>query len=71
MEKSFPHPKAIPFGTKIQLRNEVHKKLKLREWEFAGIEKGKIVLMGRGGLILDATIDDIDWESHGKSKIED
>ncbi len=71
MHKSFPHPKAIPFGTKVQLRNDVYKNLKLRQWEFAGVEKGKIVLVGRGGLILDARLDDIDWESHGKSKIED
>ncbi len=71
MQESFSHPKAVPFGTKIQLRNEVHKKLKLRQWEFAGIEKGEIVLVGRGGLILYAKLEDIDWESHGKSKIED
>ncbi len=71
MEENFCSPKAIPFGTKIQLRNGVYKEMKAREWEFAGIERGRIVLVGRGGLIFNARLEDIDWESQGKPKIED
>ena len=45
--------------------------MKIRQWEFAGVEKGKIVLYRREGLILEARSEDIDWECHNEPKVED
>lgn len=55
-------PKAITFGAKVHLKNEVLKDVKIRQWEFSGVEKGKIVLYRREGLILEAGLQDIVWE---------
>ncbi len=64
-------PKAITVGTKVQLKNEAFKDMKVREWQFSGIEKGKIVLSRPEGLILLVGLEDIDWEVHNRPKIED
>ncbi len=61
MEKGLSLPKAITFGTKIQLKREACKDVIDREWEFSGIKKGKLVLSGREGYILEARPEDIDW----------
>ena len=58
-------------GTKVQLRNEAFKDMKVRTWQFSGVEKGKLVLSLPEGLILRVKCEDIDWEVHNKPKIED
>ncbi len=62
MEKALSLPKAITLGTKIQLKRGAFKDVTDREWEFSGIKKGKLVLSGREGYILEAKPEDIDWE---------
>jgi hypothetical protein len=64
-------PKAILMGTKVQLRHEAFKDIKIREWQFSGVEKGKLVLSRPEGLILKVKFEDIDWKNHNKPKIED
>jgi hypothetical protein len=64
-------PRAILMGTKVQLRNESFKDIKIREWQFSGVEKGKLVLSRPEGLILKVKLEDIDWKNHNKPKIED
>ncbi len=71
MQKAFSLPRAIPLGTRIQLRNGALKDVKVREWEFSGVEKGKLILQRREGFILEARLEDIDWGSPGNYKIED
>jgi hypothetical protein len=71
MNEAISFPKAITIGTKVQLKNEAFKDLKVREWHFSGIEKGKIVLSRPEGLTLKVKLGDIDWEVHNKPKIED
>jgi hypothetical protein len=71
LNEAISFPKAIVMGTKVQLRNEAFKDMKVREWRFAEVEKGKLVLFSPGGLILKAKLEDIDWEVHNKPKIED
>ncbi len=58
-------------GTKVQLKNETFKDMKVREWQFSGVEKGKIVLSRPEDLILKVKLEDIDWEVHNRPKIED
>jgi hypothetical protein len=64
-------PKAILMGTKVQLRKETFKEVKIREWQFSGVDKGKLVLSRPEGLILKVKLEDIDWTNHNKAKIED
>jgi hypothetical protein len=64
-------PKAILMGTRVQLRNEAFKDIKIREWQFSGVDRGKLVLSRPEGLILKVNLEDIDWKNHNKSKIED
>jgi hypothetical protein len=64
-------PKTILMGTKVQLRNEAFKEIKIREWQFSGVDKGKLVLSRPEGLILKVKLEDIDWKNHNKPKIED
>jgi hypothetical protein len=64
-------PKAILMGTKVQLRNEAFKDIKIREWQFSGVDRGKLVLSRPEGLILKVKFEDIDWKNHNKTKIED
>ena len=71
MQKAFFLPKAIPLGTRIQLRNGALRDVKVREWEFSGVEKGKLILQRREGFVLEAMLEDIDWESPGNYRIED
>ncbi len=71
MNEVIPFPKAILMGTKVQLRNEAFKDIKIREWQFSGVDKGKLVLSGPEGLILKVKLEDIDWKNHNKIKIED
>lgn len=71
MDQAISFPKAIAMGTKVQLKNEAFKDMKVREWQFSGLEKGKIVLSRPEGLILKVKLEDIDWEVHNKPKIED
>jgi hypothetical protein len=71
MNEGFSFPKAIVMGTKVQLRNEAFKDIRVREWRFSGVEKGKLILLLPEGLILRVEFGDIDWEVHNKPKIED
>ncbi len=64
-------PKAIAPGTRVQLKNGVFRDVKIRQWEFSRVEKGKIVLYRREGLILEVRLADIDWERHNEPKVED
>ena len=64
-------PRAIVFGTKVQLKDEVFRNIKIKEWEFSGVEKGKICLYRREGLFLEVGMEDIDWESREGLKVED
>jgi hypothetical protein len=58
-------------GRKVRLRNEAFKDMRVREWRFSEVERGKLVLFRPEGLILKVEIEDIDWEVHNKAKIED
>ena len=71
MQKVLSLPKAIPLGARIQLKNGVLNDVKVREWEFSGVEKGKLILQRREGFTLVAKLEDIDWESPRSAKIED
>ena len=71
MNEAISFPKAIAMGTTVQLKNESFKDMKFREWQFSGVEKGKIVLSRPEGLMLKVKLEDIDWEVHNKPKIED
>ena len=71
MNEAISFPKAIAMGTKIQLKNKAFKDMWVREWQFSGVEKGKIVLSRPGGLILKANLENIDWEVQNKPKIGD
>ena len=71
MNETISFPKAVVMGTKVQLKNEAIKGMKVREWRFSGVEKGEIVLFRPEGLILRVKSEDIDWEAHNKPKIED
>jgi len=64
-------PKAIVMGTRVRLRNEVFRDMRVRDWQFSGVEKGRLVLWRPEGLILRVKLEDIDWEIHNKPKIED
>jgi hypothetical protein len=63
-------PKGIVMGTKFQLRNEAFKNMRVREWRFSGIEKGKLVLFRPEGHILRVEFGDIDWKEQDKPKVE-
>ena len=71
MNEAISFPKAMAMGARVQLKNEAFKDMKIREWQFSGVEKGKIVLSRPEGLILKVKLEDIDWEVHNKPKIED
>jgi len=64
-------PKVIVMGTRVRLRNEAFRDMRVRDWQFSGVEKGKLVLWRPEGLILRVKWEDIDWEVHNKPKIED
>jgi hypothetical protein len=71
MNGSISLPKAIELGKRVQLKHGVFRDVKIREWEFSGVAKGKIVLYRREGLILEIGLEDIDWERHHEPKVED
>jgi hypothetical protein len=71
MNEAISFPKAMAMGARVQLKNEAFKDMKIREWQFSGVEKGKIVLSRPEGLILKVKLEDIEWEVHKKPKIED
>ena len=64
-------PRAIVFGTKVQLKDGVFGDIKIRQWEFSGVEKGKIYLYRQEGLTLEVGIEDIDWEGCEGPKVDD
>ncbi len=71
MNEAISFPRAIVMGTKVRLRNEAFKEMRVREWRFSGVEQGKLILFLPEGLILRAQFEDIDWEIQGRPKIED
>ena len=71
MNGAISFPKAIAMGTKVQLKNKAFKDMWVREWQFSGVDKGKLVLSRPEGLILKVKLEDIDWTNHNKAKIED
>ena len=71
MNQVIPMPKAIAMGARLRLRKEAFKNMKARDWQFSGVEEGKLVLWRPEGLVLKADREDIDWEVHNKPKIED
>jgi hypothetical protein len=62
---------AIGLGTRVRLKNGTLKDVKIRQWEFSGLENGKIVLYRREGLILEVGSEDIDWEGAKEGMVED
>jgi hypothetical protein len=71
MSEAISLPMAIGLGTRVRLKNGVLRDVKIRQWEFAGVEKGKIVLYRREGLILEVGLEDIEWEHPNGPKVED
>ena len=71
MNETISLPEAIELGKRVQLRSGVLGDVKIRQWEVSGVEKGKIVLYRREGLFLEVRLEDIDWERHNESKVED
>jgi len=64
-------PKALVMGIRVRLRDEVFRDMRVRDWQFSGMEKGRLVLWRPEGLVLRVKLEDIDWEDHNKPKIED
>jgi hypothetical protein len=62
VKEALSFPKVIVTGTKVRLRNEAFKDIRVREWRFSGVEKGKLVLFRPEGHILRVEFGDIDWE---------
>ena len=71
MNETISLPKCIELGTRVQLKNGVFRDMKIRQWEFSGVERGEIVLYRREGLTLKVRLEDIDWQGHNESKVED
>jgi len=56
-------------GETLRLKEGRLPHLKIREWEFRTIEKGKVILLAHGkGYNLIVKAQDIDWESYRKTK---
>ena len=70
-EGAMPLPKAVVLGTKVQLRDGVYEDIRIRQWEFSGVEKGKILLYRREGFILEVGFEDIDWNHRKRPQVED
>jgi hypothetical protein len=64
-------PKALVMGIRVRLRDEVFRDMRVRDWQFSGMEKGRLVLWRPEGLVLRVKLEDIDWEDRNKPKIED
>ena len=71
MNEAISLPKAIELGRRVQLKDGLFRDVKIRQWEFSGVEKGKIVLYRREGLFLEVGLEDVDWEYHNEPKVED
>jgi hypothetical protein len=63
-------PRAIVFGTKVLLKDGVWGDIKIRQWEFSGVEKGKICLYRREGLFLEVGMEDINWDWRGRESLK-
>ncbi len=57
-------------GEKLRLKEGRLPHVKIGEWEFKTIEKGKVILLLHGGkgYSLEVKPEDIDWGSYGKTK---
>ncbi len=71
MDETISLPQAIELGTKVQLKDGVFRDVKIRNWEFSGVEKGRIILYRREGLTMEVRFQDINWEGLNKPKVED
>ncbi len=71
MSETISLPQAIELGTKVQLKDGVFRDVKIRKWEFSGVEKGEIILYRREGLTLEVRLEDINWEGLNGPKVED
>ena len=71
MNEALSFPKAIVMGTKVRLRDEAITDMRIRDWRFSGVEKGKLVLFLPEGQILRVELEDIDWDVQNRAKIED
>jgi hypothetical protein len=60
---------SVTEGEKLRLKKGRLPHVKVREWEFKAIEKGKAILLAhRGkGYSLEVKPEDIDWESYRKT----
>jgi hypothetical protein len=63
MNREIPRAKAITLGTRVQLKGQDFNDIEFRDWEFSGVEKGKIILSRPEGLTLKVRLEDIDWFS--------
>jgi hypothetical protein len=70
MSEAISLPLTIGLGARVRLKNGVLRDVKIRQWEFSGVEKGKIVLYRHEGLILEVGLEDIDWEGFNESMVE-
>ena len=64
-------PATVVFGTRVHLKAGVLKDLRVRQWEISGVEKGKICLYRREGLLLEVSMEDIDWGRRKGPQVED
>ena len=60
---------SVTEGEKLRLKEGRLPHVKIREWEFKTIEKGKAILLAHGkGYNLAVKPENIDWESYRKTK---
>jgi len=71
VDEAISFPKAIVMGKKVRLRDDAFRDMKIRDWRFSGVEKGKLVLLRPEGHILKVNFEDINWEIQNRPKIED
>ena len=70
MNEPISMSKAIVMGARVRLRKEAFKDVKARDWQFSGVEKGKLVLFRPEGHILRVELGDIEWKEQDKPKGE-
>jgi hypothetical protein len=60
---------SVTEGEKLRLKEGRLPHVKIREWEFKAIEKGRAILLTHGakGYSLEVKPEDIDWESYRKT----
>jgi hypothetical protein len=68
IKKSFL--KSITLGERLRLRDDVLKRMQIREWVFNRVEKDDSILLTAesGSFGWTVEIDDIDWETYQKTK---